>query len=137
MFVLCRECGQNLNSDVCLHSDEERSLIGTCTVEEVLKASEKASKILEKYEIWTYNTVQFSKDVTGLFTDMMNKFIKIKQESSDWQSNCQTQSEKDRYIDRFLEQEDITLEYSKIIDNPGQVITKTYIEFILGKICPR
>ncbi|KAG5873201.1 hypothetical protein JTB14_013361 [Gonioctena quinquepunctata] len=50
---------------------------------------------------------------------MMNRFIKIKQESSDWLSNCQTQAEKDRYIDRFLERENITLDFSKVIDNPG------------------
>ncbi|KAG5889398.1 hypothetical protein JTB14_018272 [Gonioctena quinquepunctata] len=44
---------------------------------------------------------------------MMNKFIKIIQESSDWPSHCQTQAEKDRYIDRFLERENITLDFSK------------------------
>ncbi|KAG5871158.1 hypothetical protein JTB14_020192 [Gonioctena quinquepunctata] len=87
MFVLCRVCGQNLNYDDCTHSDEERSLIGTWTVEEVLKAIDKGYEVLEKYEIWAYDTVQFGKDVTGLFTDMMNKFIKIKQESFDPTNN--------------------------------------------------
>ncbi|KAG5869688.1 hypothetical protein JTB14_025715 [Gonioctena quinquepunctata] len=90
MFVLCRECRQNLSSDYCSHSVGERSIIG---VEEVLKAIEKGYKVLEKYEIWAYDTVQFGKDA-GLFTAMMNKFIKIKQESSVWPSNCQTQTGK-------------------------------------------
>ncbi|KAG5870325.1 hypothetical protein JTB14_004162 [Gonioctena quinquepunctata] len=111
MFVICRECGQNLNFDDCTHSDVERSSIGKWTVEEVPK---------------------------GLFTDMMNKFIKIKQESSDWPSNCQTQAEKDRYIDRFLERENITLDFSKVIDNPGlRSLAKLILNFFWGKFVQR
>ncbi|KAG5866291.1 hypothetical protein JTB14_023254 [Gonioctena quinquepunctata] len=127
-----------LNFDDCSHSDEERSLIGTWTVDEVLKAIDKGYEVLEKYEIWAYDTVQFGKDVTGLFTDMMNKFIKIKQESSDWPSNCQTQAEKDRYIDRFLERENITLDFSKIIDNPGlRSLAKLILNSFWGKFGQR
>ncbi|KAG5861535.1 hypothetical protein JTB14_030294 [Gonioctena quinquepunctata] len=138
MFVLCCACGQNLSFDDCLHSDEERSLIGTWTVDEVLKAIDRGYEVLEKYEIWAYDTVQFGKDVTGLFTDMMNKFIKIKQESSDWPSHCQTQAEKDRYIDRFLERENITLDFSKVIDNPGlRSLAKLILNSFWGKFGQR
>ncbi|KAG5889399.1 hypothetical protein JTB14_018273 [Gonioctena quinquepunctata] len=56
MFVLCRACGQNLSFDDCSHSDEERSLIGTWTVDEVLKAIDRGYEVLEKYEIWAYDT---------------------------------------------------------------------------------
>ncbi|KAG5865699.1 hypothetical protein JTB14_014529 [Gonioctena quinquepunctata] len=138
MFVLCRECGQNLSFDDRSHSDEERSLIGRWTVEEVLKAIDEGYEVLEKYEIWAYDTVQFGEDVTGLFTDMMNKFIKIKQESSDWPSNCQTQAEKDRYIDRFLERENITLDFSKVMDNPGlRSLAKLILNSFWGKFGQR
>ncbi|KAG5889668.1 hypothetical protein JTB14_007808 [Gonioctena quinquepunctata] len=44
MFVLCRACGQNLSFDDCSHSDEERSLIGTWTVDEVLKAIDRGMR---------------------------------------------------------------------------------------------
>ncbi|KAG5862287.1 hypothetical protein JTB14_015426 [Gonioctena quinquepunctata] len=72
MFVLCRDCGQNLNFDDCRHSDEERSLIGTWTVDEVPKAIDKGYEVLEKYEIWAYDTVQFGEDVTAEFFRMMS-----------------------------------------------------------------
>ncbi|KAG5891209.1 hypothetical protein JTB14_036126 [Gonioctena quinquepunctata] len=118
MFVLCRACGQNLSFDDCSHSDEERSLIGTWTVDEVLKAIDRGYEVLEKYEIWAYDTVQF--------------------ESSDWPSHCQTQAEKDRYIDRFLERENITLDFSKVIDNPGlRSLAKLILNSFWGKFGQR
>ncbi|KAG5876883.1 hypothetical protein JTB14_007459 [Gonioctena quinquepunctata] len=64
MFVLCRVCGQKLSFDDCSHSDKERSSIGTWTVDEVLKAIDKGYEVLEKYEIWAYDTVQFESNPT-------------------------------------------------------------------------
>lgn len=138
MFVLCRKCGQNLNYEKCQHSNEERALTGTWVTEEVLKAVEMGYTILETYEVWAYETIQFSNNVSGLFTTMMNKFIKIKQESSGWPANCKTDIEKDQYIERFLQREDIHLEFSKIVDNPGlRSLAKLMLNSFWGKFGQR
>lgn len=58
-------------------------------------------------------------NVTDLFTEMMNKFIVVKQEASGWSYYCITEEERERYIEEFLQRADIKLEFSKIVENPG------------------
>ncbi|CAH2000707.1 unnamed protein product [Acanthoscelides obtectus] len=118
MFVNCQKCGEDFVREECQHSIQERSLKGTWVIEEVLKAIEKGYQIIETYEIWEYDTIQLSKDQEGLFSGMMNKFLQIKQQASGWPKHCLTDEEKNRYIDAFLDTEDIKLEFSKIIENP-------------------
>ncbi|VEN56957.1 unnamed protein product [Callosobruchus maculatus] len=139
MFLLCRQCGENLNGEECVHSEDERALSGTWVVEEVVKAVEMGYKLIEVYEVWAYDTVQFKKDAEeGLFTAMMNKFIKVKQESSGWPQACQSQTERDRYIEQFFEREDILLEFSKIVDNPGlRSLAKLILNSFWGKFGQR
>ncbi|XP_018573827.1 uncharacterized protein LOC108912895 [Anoplophora glabripennis] len=123
MFVLCRTCGETMNDSECNHSmdDENRALTGAWVIDEVVKALEKGYKLLETYEIWEYKVEQFNKasNVTGLFTEMMNKFIKIKQQASGWPYHCNTQEEKNKYIEEFFEREGVKLEYTEIVENPG------------------
>ncbi|CAH1106576.1 unnamed protein product [Psylliodes chrysocephalus] len=138
MFVLCRECGENLNSEECVHSDEERALTGTWVIAEVNKAIEKGYKLIKMYEVWSYETIQFENNVSGLFTSMMNKFIKIKQESSDWPANCRTQEEKNQYIERFFERENVKMDFLQIIDNPGlRSLAKLMLNSFWGKFGQR
>ena len=84
MFVLCRKCGETLNSVVCDHNSEDRTLHGTWVIEEVVKALEKGYGLVEIQEIWKYNTQQYSPDTKsgGMFVNMMNDFIKYKQVSN-------------------------------------------------------
>lgn len=93
----------------CTHNAEERCLTGTWIIDEVLKAAEKGYEILEICKVWKYDVRQYDKarNISGLFTDMMNKFIKIKQQSSGWPSNCITKEQKDKYIEDFLNSEDV------------------------------
>ncbi|CAH1104349.1 unnamed protein product [Psylliodes chrysocephalus] len=138
MFVLCRECGENLNTKECVHSDEERALTGTWVIAEVNKALEKGYKLLKMYEVWAYDTIQFGNNVAGLFTEMMNCFIRLKQESSDWPKHCRTQAEKEKYIERFFERENVKLEFSQIIDNPGlRSLAKLMLNSFWGKFGQR
>ncbi|KAJ8974544.1 hypothetical protein NQ317_000520 [Molorchus minor] len=105
----------------CTHNDEERSLTGTWIIDEVLKSVEKGYELLEIYEIWKYNVRQYDKEanISGLFTGMMDRFIKIKQQASGWPSSCVTQEQKDQYIENFLHNEDVQLEPDKIVSNSG------------------
>ncbi|XP_055381852.1 uncharacterized protein LOC129612329 [Condylostylus longicornis] len=105
----------------CLRYADERVLTGTWVIDEVIKALEKNYRILETYEIWEYDVSQYNKlkNAEGLFSKMMDKFLKIKQEASGWPSKCCTKDQKEKYIEDFLQNEDIQLEYEKVLNNPG------------------
>jgi len=92
MFVLCRKCGECMEQDECSHDEEDRTLHGTWVVEEVVKALEMGYQLVEIQEIWKYQTEQYdpSSKSGGLFTNMMNDFIKYKQviyNTEYWSSN--------------------------------------------------
>lgn len=140
MFILCRTCGQDMNYNECKHTSEERVLEGTWVLDEVLKALEKGYKIQKIHEIWKYNVRKFNKEngEEGLFTSMMNKFIKIKQEASGWPKDCEIEEDKVKYIDQFFEKEDVKLEYTKIIENPGlRSLAKLILNSFWGKFGQR
>ncbi|XP_055387941.1 uncharacterized protein LOC129616346 [Condylostylus longicornis] len=127
MFSLCRSCSEEkCLEECCPHSDEERALIGTWVIVEVVKAIQKGYKVLEIYEVWVYQTTKYDKnmDTQGLFTNMMNKFIKIKQEASGWPSKCVTNNEKENYVKDFFDKEDIQLEHENVKFILGQIWSK-------------
>ncbi|XP_050512049.1 uncharacterized protein LOC126888071 [Diabrotica virgifera virgifera] len=138
MFVLCRKCGEDFAEEECEHSNDERALSGTWVIEEVVKALSKGYKIIETYEIWSYDTLQLSKSQKGLFSDMMNKFIKVKQQASGWPRGCVSDEEKSRYIEEFLQREDVRLEFSDITENPGlRSLAKLMLNSFWGKFAQR
>lgn len=63
------------------------------------------------YEVWSFVTQQHNRitGTDGVFTSMINKFIKIKQETFGWSKHCRTEEAKNKYIEEFLEREDIKL----------------------------
>ncbi|KAJ8969906.1 hypothetical protein NQ317_009131 [Molorchus minor] len=138
MFVLCRVCGETMNDKECNHSETDRALTGTWVIDEIVKAIEKGYKLLETYEIWKYEVLQFDKAThTGLFTEMMNKFIKIKQQASGWPSHCNTVEKKNKYIEEFFKREDVELEFVEIVENPGlRSLAKLILNSFLGQIRP-
>ncbi|XP_018570294.1 uncharacterized protein LOC108910225 [Anoplophora glabripennis] len=140
MFVLCRTCGEHMNKGECRHSNEERAPTGTWVVDEVLKAVEKAYRLLTIHEIWSYDVQQYDKvtKIGGLFTGMMNKFISVKQQASGWPAHCSSQSDKERYIEQFLEREDVRLEFAEIVENPGlRSLAKLILNSFWGKFGQR
>lgn len=140
LFVLCRTCGDTVNQDECNHNENERCLIGTWVVDEIRKAIEKGYKILEIYEVWSYAVTQYDglENLTGLFTEMMNKFIKMKTQASGWPLNCITKEEKDQYVNDFFKIEGIQLEFSKIVKNAGlRSLAKLMLNSFWGKFGQR
>ena len=136
MFVLCRTCGENMSYDECTHNEKERYLTGTWVIDEILKSIEKGYQILEIFEIWQYDVQRFNSATgdEGLFTAMMNKFIKIKQEASGWPKTCKTEEERNKYINEFFEREDVKLDYALILDNPGlRSLAKLILNSFWGK----
>ena len=140
MFILCYQCGLQMQSEECNHSDEDRAIEGTWILDELLKALEKGYKILVIHEFWKYKVQQFNKKncSDGLFTAMMNKFIKIKQEASGWPKDCCTEETKSKYIEEFLEREDVSLEYANITENSGlRSLAKLMLNSFWGKFGQR
>jgi hypothetical protein len=136
MFVLCRTCGETQNPYDCDHSYEERALTGTWTMDEIREAIRKGYIILDMYELWEYNMATF--ETGGLFTDFINKFLKIKQEASGYPSWVMSEDDKKLYIKQYFDHEGILLEKSKIQRNSGlRSLGKLILNSFWGKFGQR
>ncbi|XP_054257107.1 uncharacterized protein LOC128982090 [Macrosteles quadrilineatus] len=136
MFVLCRKCGEETNQDTCHHSDDERALVGTWVMDEIRVAVENGYNILQYYELWEYGVATFEKG--GLFTEFINKFLKMKQEASGYPEWCQTDEDKNRYIRQYLDHEGISLDPLKIEKNGGlRSLAKLMLNSFWGKFGER
>jgi len=121
MFPLRRKCCEE-NSNSCSHNDEERSIEGTWVTLEILEAIKLGYRILKIYEIWNYKvTDQYDplEKTGGLFTEYVNTFLKIKQESAGYPDWVTTEQDKVNHISDYNKHEGIILDYDKIKPNPG------------------
>ena len=105
----------------CYHSDVDRMLRGTWCTPELVKAVEKGYTLVKIQEVWHFPPPQQRR--TGLFADYVNTWLKLKQESAEWPSWCQTLEQKREYILRYQEREGIRLDISQIAKNPGRKAT--------------
>ena len=72
--------------------------------------------------MWHFDEVsQYNPDTKegGIFTEYVNTFLQIKQETSGWPEWCLTDQDKHTYIKNYFENEGIWLEEKNIKDNPG------------------
>jgi len=65
-----------MNQGKCTQSDEERCIVGTWVVDEVLKAVEMGYSVMDVFEFWEYEVTSFDKDTNtgGLFAEYVNMF---------------------------------------------------------------
>lgn len=84
MHSLCRSCARDQNIYEGEHCDSDRSITGIWVIDVVLKALQKGYKILEVQEISKYTVKRYAKfkNVGGIFTGIMNEFLKINQRAS-------------------------------------------------------
>jgi DNA polymerase type B, organellar and viral len=151
LFHLCQKCADDESQNFCEHEPNQRSIIGTYVIEEVRLALRKGYIIEEIYEAWVYETVQRGVDnKTGLFTDYVNMFLKIKQQASgfpgwvthdenglEYTNEVRVQKEQE-YIDKYAETEGIRLDRTKILENPGlRAIAKNCLNGLWGKFGER
>ena len=135
-FPLCKTCVHSRQTEPCEHSEEERSFSGAwCTIE-LYKALELGYKVLDIsevilklfnflffkkiFQVWHYE--QWSKyegedPESGLFTEYINTFLKIKQEASGWPEWVETEEDKQRYVCDYHAKEGILLDPLKIEKN--------------------
>jgi len=108
LFPLCRVCAETQQQTRCEHSREERSLTGTWVSLEVQEALNKGYEMEELHEVWHYKDIaKYNKDTKtgGLFTDYINLFLKLKQESSGWPEWVTSIEKENEYIDSYLIEE--------------------------------
>ena len=139
-FPLCYSCAiENNQKNICDHSEEDRSFIGTFTTPEVEVALNVGYKIVKIYEIvnWGYeNSVIYDEKTKsgGLFTDYINKFLKIKQQASGFPPDVNSMEEKQKYISSYWEYEGVELEENEIEKNSGlRSLAKLALNSFYGK----
>ena len=121
------------DSEECRHSEEERSFCGTFTTIEVLKAIEKGYKVLQIHEVW-----HFAETSSELFSEYINFFLRLKQESSGWPLWVQTSEDQAKYIDDYYKHEGVLLRKEKIEKNPGlRALAKLCLNSLWGRFAMR
>ena len=122
LFPLCRTCAENKNQEGCSCPDEQCVLLGTWTTLEIWKAIDKGYRIVRVYEVYHWpESTQYDPRTGkgGLFSEYVNAFLKVKQESSGWPEWCKTQQDKDAYLSSYEHREGIALAREKVQKNPG------------------
>ena len=125
MFPLCRKCVE-LNQHVkCRLTDDERALTGVwCTTE----LNMAVKKVIELFKCTRFITSQ------TIFTEYVNMWLKIKQESSGYPKNCITEAQKQKYIEDYKRNEGIDLNPDKICFNPGlRALAKLFLKSFWGR----
>uniref|UniRef100_A0A1I8HKB1 DNA-directed DNA polymerase n=1 Tax=Macrostomum lignano TaxID=282301 RepID=A0A1I8HKB1_9PLAT len=129
-FGLCRTCmEQQQCGDDCDHSDEQRALTGTWATPELRKAFQLGYRLQAVHALayWTEKR-------TGLFSDYVSTFLKLKAESSG--SPGMSDEDKAAYIADFFAKEGVTLD--KVEPNPGlRFVAKIFLNSLWGKFCQR
>ena len=117
IFTLCKKCVETKNQNYCSHDNNERSFIGTWTTDEVNKAISKGYKI-------------FDKTRDDLFKCYIQKFMKIKLESSNY--DFKTKDEEDIFKSKTKKSLDIDIDRFKY--NAGlRNISKLCLNSVWGK----
>ncbi|XP_054718450.1 uncharacterized protein LOC129227826 [Uloborus diversus] len=115
LFPLCRICCETMQQSKCRHTDDERTIEGTWITEEVKLAISKGYKVIQIHEVY-----HFEKKSNSLFKSYIDLFLKIKQESSGWPVECETEEQKATYIRSYEEREGIKLDPNMVKKNPGR-----------------
>ena len=121
MFPLCSACVDTMNQRPCIHTDEERCIVGTWVVDEVRKAVDMGYGLVDMFQFWEYEVKCFHKDLNSrrLFAEYVNMFLKLKQESSGSPSWVQFEEDKNKYIEYYRCEEGIAFDKACISKNAG------------------
>lgn len=131
MFGLCRTCmSLSCESTLCEHDAEARRLLdGVWTTFEIKKALEKGYTIHTVHEVWHYP--QTSDD---LFTEYIDKNLKMKLEASGWPTWCRSEEEKRQFVNEVFQRESIVLDPDNMSYNPGmRGVAKFNLNSLWGK----
>ena len=140
-FPLCYKCACNENEDMCTCLDNDRMFTHTYCTPELEVAINMGYTIIQIHEVLHWQEREMYNPVTkegGLFTQYINTFLKLKQESSGYPQNVKSEEEKQAYIDQYLEHEGILLDKECIDKNPGlRSLSKLALNSFYGKFGQR
>ena len=140
-FPLCLKCARIDSQEECRCSISDRSFVHTYCTPEIEVALNMGYIISEIYEIlhWPETNIHNPADRnSGLFTEYINTFLKLKQQASGYPQDVTTELEKDEYIRKYYEHEGILLEKDMIEKNPGlRSISKLALNSFYGKFGQR
>ena len=124
LFPLCLKCVKDQadlpwfeRTNLCCHSDEERTMTGVWCTPELMKAVEKGYQVLKIHEVWHFPEQQRK---TGLFAPYVNTWLKHKTEASGWPAGVATDEQKAEYVQQYKVHEGIELDPERIEKNPGR-----------------
>ena len=137
MFPLCYKCAEKEHQGPCECSMSDRAFTGTYCTPEVEVALNMGYIMVEVFEVLHWpDSSKHDKSIpnSGLFTEYVNTFLKLKQQASGFPSNVNTEEEKDEYIRMHLENEGNLLDKECIEKNPGiRSISKLALNSFYGK----
>ena len=140
-FPLCRTCVEQRQKEPCTHGSGERQLTGAWPHVELNKAVDLGYRVTQIHEVYHYEKwMQYDgKDPkSGLFTEYILVFLKLKQEKSGWPSWVKTEEDADAYIRNYEEHVGIKLDPSEIEKNAGlRSIAKLFLNSFWGKFGQR
>jgi len=114
MFPLCVKCVEERLQE-CPHTDEQRMMVGSWCTLELQLALEMGYKIEEVFEVWHYPRVSDT-----LFKSFILKYFKQKTEYSGWPAGCETEEQKQAYLDEVQRNTGMTLDRENIVKNPAR-----------------
>ena len=128
IFALCRSCAERMQSEMCCHSDEERTMTGVWFSEELKLALRKGYVITKLESIW-----HFEETSEDLFRDYVAAFYKKKLLSS--KLPFKTPAEIEKYICDVKEREGIEITKDDVFaENPGlRSLTKLLLNNLWGR----
>ena len=130
-FPLCRKCSEKapVKRD-CSCPQEDRIWTQTYCTPELEVALNMGYKILKIHEVLHWPRTDRDTDGKGLFTEYINTFLRIKQESSGLPEGRDI----DSYIADYMKNEGILLKKEQIERNPGlRRIAKLQLNTLYGK----
>lgn len=141
VFPLCRSCCEEMFQYDCPHDNEEDRIIEGTWLSDELKTAVEFGYIVKKvYEIWHYKITQYDEATKtgGLFAQYVNQFFKFKTLASGYPADCNTEEERDRYVEKLSREEGIELRKEDIEDNPGKrSVSKLCLNSLWGKLAQR
>lgn len=131
LFVLCGKCG--MESGDCSHSDTERAITGTFVSVELDLALSKG------YELVSCDyVIQFDQRSREIFSPFINRWLKLKLETSGFPDDVVTEEDKYRFVEETFRREGIRLDKDKIRKNPGlRFISKLMLNSLWGRLAMR
>lgn len=131
-FPLCVLCCETQTRH-CTHGWTKREFMGTWFSEELNLALEKGYRIIRLHEVH-----HFPETRTDLFNEYIEKWLKVKLESTGYLKHLKSEEEKLQYIEYIFVKEHIRLDPSKIIDNKGlRMIAKNMLNSLYGRFGQR